>query len=69
MKIAILNDTFDTLRSLPCFRALSDHQVQIWTDHVQDTDVLAERLRDVEAPCSLRLQRRAGRRPTRSGRA
>ena len=54
MKIAILDDTFDTLRALNCFRKLSDHQVQIWTDHVQDTEVLAERLQGVEALVLIR---------------
>jgi D-3-phosphoglycerate dehydrogenase len=48
VKIAILDDYFDTLRTLPCFAKLGDHDVTIWTDHVQDTDVLAERLKDVE---------------------
>jgi D-3-phosphoglycerate dehydrogenase len=49
MKISILDDYFDTLRTLPCFRKLDGHDVTVWTDHVQDTDKLAERLRDAEA--------------------
>ncbi|HXW39968.1 MAG TPA: D-2-hydroxyacid dehydrogenase family protein [Xanthobacteraceae bacterium] len=48
MKITILDDYFDTLRTLPCFRKLDGHDVAIWTDHVQDVDILAERLRDAE---------------------
>jgi len=48
MKIAILDDYFDTVRTLKCFRELAGHQVIIWTDHVEDVDVLAERLRDTE---------------------
>ena len=48
MKITILDDYFDTLRTLPCFQKLKDHDVQIWNDHVQDTDKLAERLKDTE---------------------
>jgi D-3-phosphoglycerate dehydrogenase / 2-oxoglutarate reductase len=47
MNIAILDDYFDTLKTLPCFRKLDGHHVEIWTDHVQDTDALAERLKDV----------------------
>ena len=50
MKISILDDYFDTLRTLPCFRKLDGHDVTVWTDHVQDTDVLAERLQDAESP-------------------
>jgi D-3-phosphoglycerate dehydrogenase / 2-oxoglutarate reductase len=48
VKVAILDDYFDTLRTLPCFAKLRGHDVAIWTDHVQDVDVLAERLKDVE---------------------
>jgi D-3-phosphoglycerate dehydrogenase len=49
MKVSILDDWFDTLRSLPCFGKLAGHEVTIWNDHVQDVDVLADRLRDTEA--------------------
>jgi D-3-phosphoglycerate dehydrogenase len=49
MKVSILDDYYDTLRTLPCFRKLNGHDVTIWNDHVQDTDVLAERLHDTEA--------------------
>jgi D-3-phosphoglycerate dehydrogenase len=48
MKISILDDYFDTLRTLDCFRKLAGHDVEIWTDHVQDTDTLANRLRDTD---------------------
>lgn len=49
MKVHILDDTFDTLRTLPCFAKLAGHDVTVWTDHVQDMDALAHRLRDAEA--------------------
>jgi D-3-phosphoglycerate dehydrogenase len=49
MKVSILDDYYDTLRTLPCFHKLNGHDVTIWTDHVQETDVLADRLRDTEA--------------------
>ena len=49
MNVTILDDYFDTLRTLPCFRKLDGHRVDVWTDHVQDTERLAERLRDTEA--------------------
>jgi D-3-phosphoglycerate dehydrogenase len=48
MKIAILDDYYDTLRTLPCFHKLAGHDVTIWNDHVPDVDTLAERLRDAE---------------------
>jgi D-3-phosphoglycerate dehydrogenase len=48
MKVSILDDYFDTLRTLPCFRKLDGYDVTVWTDHVQDVDQLAERLRDTE---------------------
>ena len=54
MKITILDDYFDTLRTLACFRELDGHDVAIWTDHVQDVDALAERLRDTEALVLIR---------------
>jgi D-3-phosphoglycerate dehydrogenase / 2-oxoglutarate reductase len=48
MNITILDDYFDTIRTLPCFQKLSGHSVQIWNDHVQDIDLLAKRLKDTE---------------------
>jgi D-3-phosphoglycerate dehydrogenase / 2-oxoglutarate reductase len=48
MKITILDDYFDTLRTLPCFAKLAGHDVTIWNDHVQDVDGLAARLQDTE---------------------
>lgn len=49
MKVAILDDLLDTLRGLPCFAKLRDHDVTVFTDHVVDTDELAARLADTEA--------------------
>jgi D-3-phosphoglycerate dehydrogenase len=54
MKITILDDYFDTLRTLPCFRKLDWHQVEVWNDHVQETEALAERLKDTEALVLIR---------------
>jgi D-3-phosphoglycerate dehydrogenase len=48
MKISILDDYHDTLRTLRCFSKLAGHDVTIWKDHVQDVDALAQRLRDAE---------------------
>ena len=54
MKIAILDDYFDTIRTLPCFASLAGHAVTIFNDHVQDTDALAARLRDTEVLVLIR---------------
>ncbi|SDO90952.1 D-2-hydroxyacid dehydrogenase family protein [Afipia sp. GAS231] len=54
MKVSILDDYFDTLRTLDCFKKLAGHDVTIWNDHVQDVDALAERLRDNEALVLIR---------------
>ena len=48
MKITILDDYFDTLRTLDCFKKLGGHDVTIWNDHVEDTDALAKRLGETE---------------------
>ena len=58
MNVTILDDYFDTLRTLDCFRKLNRHRVDIWTDHVQDTDVLAERLKATEALVLIRERTR-----------
>lgn len=49
MKVHILDDWFDTLRSLPSFAKLDGHDVTVWNDHVEDIDILADRLADAEA--------------------
>jgi len=54
MKVAILDDWFDTLRTLQCFERLAGHEVTVFTDHVQDTDVLAERLQGFDALVLIR---------------
>jgi len=48
MKITILDDYFDTIRTLDCFSKLDGHEVTIWNDHVQKTQALADRLKETE---------------------
>ena len=48
MKITILDDYFDTLRTLPCFAKLDGHDITVWNDHVQNVEVLAGRLAETE---------------------
>src|SRR5262245_14567425 len=54
MKVTILDDYHDTLRTLACFSKLAAHEVEIWTDHVEATEALAERLHDTEALVLIR---------------
>jgi len=49
VKVAILDDWFDTLRTLACFEKLAGHTVTVFTDHVQDTGLLTERLAGFDA--------------------
>jgi D-3-phosphoglycerate dehydrogenase / 2-oxoglutarate reductase len=54
MKISVLDDYFDTVRTLACFQKLKGHEVTVWNDHVQDTDALAPRLKDAECLVLIR---------------
>ena len=54
MKVTILDDYHDTVRTLPCFAKLAGQDVTIHTDHVQGTDALAARLRDTETLVLIR---------------
>jgi len=58
LKVAILDDYFDTLRTLRCFAKLAAFEVTIFNDHVDDVDVLAERLKDAEAIVLIRERTR-----------
>lgn len=54
MKIAILDDYQDVVRTLDCFSKLKGHDVTVWNDHTKDIDVLAERLQDTEVLVMIR---------------
>ena len=49
MRLAILDDWFDTLRTLPCFDRLAGIDVTVFTDHEPDMDRLAARLQGFDA--------------------
>jgi D-3-phosphoglycerate dehydrogenase len=49
VKVHILDDWFDTLRTLPSFSRLAGHEITVWNDHTEDIDTLAGRLTDAEA--------------------
>jgi D-3-phosphoglycerate dehydrogenase / 2-oxoglutarate reductase len=54
MNITVLDDYQNEVRTLEAYKLVKDHNVTIWNDHVTDTDVLAERLKDTEALCLIR---------------
>jgi len=54
MNIAVLDDYQDTIRTLSCFGKMAGHHVTIWKDHTKDVEVLAQRLKDVEAIALIR---------------
>jgi D-3-phosphoglycerate dehydrogenase / 2-oxoglutarate reductase len=54
VKVAILDDYHDTVRTLAVFNRLAQQEVRVFNDHVQETDVLAARLREVEALVLIR---------------
>jgi D-3-phosphoglycerate dehydrogenase len=54
MNITILDDYFDSLRTLPCFARLAGHSVTVWNDHLQEVDGLAARLSETEALVLIR---------------
>ncbi len=58
MKISTLDDYHDTIRHLPSFAKLAGHDVTIWNDHVQDNDILAERLAGTEVLVLIRERTR-----------
>lgn len=60
MKVHILDDWFDTLRGLPCFAKLADHEVTVWTDHEPDPVKLAARVADAEALVLFRERTKVG---------
>jgi D-3-phosphoglycerate dehydrogenase len=53
-KISILDNYFDTVRTLECFSKLDGSAVTIWNDQIQDIDMLATRLKDTEVLVLIR---------------
>ena len=58
MKVHILDDWTDTLRTLPCFGLLDGHDVTVWTDHETDIAALAARVLPGEALVLIRERSR-----------
>lgn len=60
VKVAVLDDYLDAVRSLRAFDRLAGHDVTVWNDHMDDPDVLAGRLADTEALVLIRERTRVG---------
>jgi D-3-phosphoglycerate dehydrogenase len=58
VRIAVLDDYLRAIPTLPSFALLADHDVDVWDDHTDDVDVLAERLAPVEALVLIRERTR-----------
>lgn len=54
MKISVLDDYHDTVRTLPSFSKVTEHDVEIWNDHADNVGVLAERLKDTDVLVLIR---------------
>ncbi|MDP4504171.1 D-2-hydroxyacid dehydrogenase family protein [Nonomuraea turcica] len=60
LRVSILDDYQDVVRTLDCFAKLDGHDVTIWNDAVADVDVLAERLADADVLVLLRERTKVG---------
>jgi D-3-phosphoglycerate dehydrogenase / 2-oxoglutarate reductase len=60
LRVSILDDYQDVVRTLDCFSKLQGHDVTIWNDAVADVDVLAERLADADVLVLLRERTKVG---------
>lgn len=58
LRVAVLDDYQDVVRTLDCFSTLQGHDVTVWNDAVADVDVLAERLADADVLVLLRERTR-----------
>src|ERR1700743_431511 len=58
MKITVVDDYQNTVRTLPAFQKVAHHDVTIWNDHLTDNDALVERLKDTEALALIRERTR-----------
>lgn len=54
MKIAIIDDYQDVVKTLRCYGKLDGHEVTIWNHHTKDVGLLARRLHDTEALVLIR---------------
>lgn len=60
MKVHILDDWFNTLRALPCFEKLAQHDITVWNDHEPDPLKLAARVQEAEVLVLFRERTKIG---------
>jgi len=60
VRVTILDDYADTLRTLDCFATLEGHEVTVWNDHTDDLDELSGRLRGTEVLVLIRERTAVG---------
>lgn len=60
LRVSILDDYQDVVRTLDCFTRLKGHDVTIWNDAMADVDVLADRLANADVLVLLRERTRIG---------
>jgi D-3-phosphoglycerate dehydrogenase len=58
MRVVIPDDYQNAVRTLDCFKKLTDHQVTIYQDSVKDEAILAERFREADALVLIRERTR-----------
>lgn len=54
LRVSIIDDYQDVVRTLDCFPKLRDHDVTVYNDIVKDLDVLARRLADADVIVPIR---------------
>ncbi|HWE78764.1 MAG TPA: D-2-hydroxyacid dehydrogenase family protein [Pseudolabrys sp.] len=54
MKISVLDDYHDTVRTLPSFSKVAEYEIEIWNDHTDSIESLAERLKNTDVLVLIR---------------
>ncbi|HEY4067366.1 MAG TPA: D-2-hydroxyacid dehydrogenase family protein [Burkholderiaceae bacterium] len=60
MKITLLDDYQDVVRTFDRYATIAQHDVTVWNDHSDDIDVLAQRLQDTEVLLLIRERTKIG---------
>jgi hypothetical protein len=54
MKLAILDDTYGVVRTLPSARLIGAYELSVWQDHTKEVALMAQLLADTEVFMLLR---------------
>lgn len=54
LRISIINDYQDVVRTLDCFSKIQGHEITIWNDIVSDVEVMSKRLADADVVVPIR---------------